>query len=68
MAAIELARLGHRLTAIDNNEQFVEMLLARAKKERLSDDITALLGDMCCLEKIVGRNLFDVILPNGRNC
>ena len=65
MATIELARLGHHITAIDNYEPFIEILLARAKEERLSDHITTLLGDMFCLEKFIVLNGFDVIWSEG---
>jgi 2-polyprenyl-3-methyl-5-hydroxy-6-metoxy-1,4-benzoquinol methylase len=49
MAIIELARLGHRVLVIDSYKLFIEMLLARAKKERFIDRITALLGNMLCV-------------------
>jgi SAM-dependent methyltransferase len=65
MAAIELARLGHHLTAIDSHEPFIEILLTRAKEEHLSDCITASVGDMFCLEKSVAPNTFDVIWSEG---
>jgi SAM-dependent methyltransferase len=65
MATIELAKLGHRVTAIDNNETFIKILLARAKEEGLSDRITTLFGDMFCLEKFIGSNTFDVIWSEG---
>ncbi len=64
-ATIELAKLGHRVTALDNNESFIKILLARAKEESLSDRITTLLGDMFCLEKSIGSNTFDVIWSEG---
>ena len=65
MAAIELARAGHHVTAIDNHQPFIEILLARAKEEHLSDRITASAGDMFCLEKSVAVNTFDVIWSEG---
>ncbi|CAF4826549.1 unnamed protein product [Rotaria sp. Silwood1] len=65
VATFDLARLGHRLTAIDNNEPFIKTLLARAKEECLSECITALVGDMFCLAKFVTPNTFDVIWSEG---
>jgi SAM-dependent methyltransferase len=65
MSTIELARLGHHVTAIDNHEPFIQMLLARAKEEDVSDHITTLLADMFCLEKSVASNIFDVIWSEG---
>jgi len=61
MSTIELARLGHHVTAIDIHEPFIEMLLTRAKEEHVSDRITALLGDMFCLEKFVAPNILGII-------
>jgi hypothetical protein len=40
MANIELAKLGHRVTAIDNNKPFIKILFAPVKNERASDRIT----------------------------
>jgi len=65
MATIELARLGHHVTAIDNHEPFLNMLLIRANEERLSDRITISSGDMFCLEKFTDPNKFDVIWSEG---
>jgi SAM-dependent methyltransferase len=63
--AIELARLGHNVTAIYQHEPFIKILLTRAKEENLSDRITTLVGDMFCLENFVAPNTFDVIWSAG---
>lgn len=65
VASIELARSGHRVTAIDNNELFITMLLTRAKEECLSDRIIASVGNMFSLEKFVALNIVDVIWSEG---
>ncbi|UJR06802.1 hypothetical protein I4U23_011089 [Adineta vaga] len=65
MTTIELAKLGHHITAIDNHQPFIKTLLTRAKEELLSDRINALVGDMFCLEKFVPQNSFDVIWSEG---
>ena len=64
-ASIEFARLGHHVTAIDNHESFIKILLTRIQEENLSNHIDASLGNMFCLEKSVGGNIFDVIWSEG---
>ncbi|CAF4035879.1 unnamed protein product [Rotaria sp. Silwood2] len=65
VTTFDLARLGHRLIAIDNHELFIETVLTRAKQEYLSERITAVVGDMFRLPEFVAPNTFDVIWSEG---
>ncbi|CAF1378871.1 unnamed protein product [Adineta steineri] len=65
MITVELAKLGHSITAIDKHQPFIEILSTQAKEQQVSHHIVVLHGDMFCLEKFVEPHMFDVIWSEG---